>query len=84
MADDETTDPQQTDFDEDPREQGTGQGGYPESNPEGTQDDDAATGRSKGPGSDESRGGGSDRAPSVANEKEGDRAASTGNPDAAG
>ena len=73
------------DHTQDPREQGTGQGGYPETNPDATQDDDAATGRRRGPGSDESAGGGgSDDAPSPSTDKEADRGHSTGNPDAAG
>jgi hypothetical protein len=67
------------DHTDDPREQDTGSGGYPETNPAGT-DDDSAAGR---PGN----GGGGDtnsEAPSPSTDKEADRAASTGNPGAAG
>ena len=73
---DETTDPQQTDFDEDPRRQEEGTGGYPESTPGGTEGGHAG-----------SRQGGTadgDAAPSQSTDKEADRDHSTGNPDAAG
>lgn len=63
---------------EDPREQETGKGGYPESNPAGADDDDATGGRDRS-GADIGS-----RAPSPATEKETDRDKSTGNPDAAG
>jgi hypothetical protein len=76
MASDERSGPDHT---EDPRKQGTGQGGYPESNPEGTRDDDAAS----GPQTTRSPGGDTD-APSPSTEKEADRGHSTGNPGAAG
>lgn len=69
------TDPQRTDFDEDPREQETGTGGYPESTPGGTEGDDAG-----GPDAGDA----SDSAPSPSTDKEADRDHSTGNPDAAG
>jgi hypothetical protein len=72
---DETTDPQQTDFDEDPREQETGTGGYPESTAGGTEGDQAGGGEDAG--TDE-------QAPSQSTGKETDRGQSTGNPDAAG
>ena len=72
MADDQRS-PDHTD---DPRRQDTGQGGYPESNPEGTRDDDAADGP-QSTGSDT-------EAPSPSTDKEADRGASTGNPGAAG
>jgi hypothetical protein len=70
---DETEQPDHT---EDPRKQDTGQGGYPESNPEPT---------SPERGGGDSGGGdmGSD-APSPSTDKEPDRDHSTGNPGAAG
>jgi len=73
MASDERSGPDHTD---DPREQGTGQGGYPETNPKGVQDDDAADGPQT-TGSDTD-------APSQSTDKEADRGSATGNPDAAG
>jgi hypothetical protein len=66
---------QQADHTDDPREQGTGQGGYPESNPEGAEDQDAEGGTRDGDGDD---------APSSSSEHEGDPGQATGNPDAAG
>ena len=73
MTDDDTA----PDHTTDPREQDTGSGGYPESNPE------SAT---EGPGGPGGAGGGdtSGDAPSTSTDKEADRDASTGNPDAAG
>jgi hypothetical protein len=73
------TDDPKPDHTDDPREQETGTGGYPETNPAGT--DDGAT--EGGPGS---RGGGDtdSDAPSPSTGKEADRTASTGNPNAAG
>ncbi|MCW2984671.1 MAG: hypothetical protein JWR63_2241 [Conexibacter sp.] len=68
------TDPQQADHTEDPREQETGSGGYPESTPGGTEGDGA---------DDREREDDTD-APSPSTDKEGDRESSTGNPDAAG
>ncbi len=70
------TDPQRTSFDEDPREQEEGTGGYPESTPDGTEG-----------GHEGSRQGGTadtGDAPSPSTDKEADRGQSTGNPDAAG
>jgi hypothetical protein len=67
-----------TDHTEDPRGQDTGEGGYPESNPGGSEDDDATGGR------DRSGGDTGSRAPSPATDAETDRDKSTGNPDAAG
>jgi hypothetical protein len=67
------------DHTEDPRQQGVGQSGYPESNPAQTQDPDAVD----GPEGEGAGGGGAD-APSPSTDKEADRGHSTGNPDAAG
>jgi hypothetical protein len=67
---DERSGPDHTD---DPREQEEGTGGYPESNPGGSDPG----------GGDRSREGDTD-APSPSTDKEADRGASTGNPDAAG
>jgi hypothetical protein len=65
------------DHTEDPRKQDTGTGGYPESNPEPAAPD--------GPGGPGNAGGGdTGDAPSPSTDKEADREASTGNPDAAG
>jgi hypothetical protein len=77
------TDDEGPDHTQDPREQGTGHGGYPEANPaaavpgEGTDD---------GPEGERGRGGGDtgSDAPSPSTDKEADRARSTGNPRAAG
>jgi hypothetical protein len=73
------------DHEHDARDQSTAPGGYPEEQP------DAATsqeGTTTGPEGESGKGGGhptpSDRAPGTATAKEGDRAASTGNPNAAG
>ena len=71
MADEERS-PDHTD---DPRKQEEGSGGYAETNPKVA--DEA------GGGDDEARGGDVD-APSQSTDKEADRGASTGNPDAAG
>ena len=75
MTDDDTA----PDHTTDPREQGTGSGGYPESNPE------SAT---EGPGATEATGDTdgdtTTDAPGTSSDKEADRDASTGNPDAAG
>jgi hypothetical protein len=73
--DDDDRKPDHTD---DPREQDTGSGGYPESNPAATQDDDAEGGADRSGG--DTRSG----APSPSTDKEADRGASTGNPGAAG
>ncbi len=72
------------DHTEDPRQQDTGQG-LPESAPEGASpregtEDGPAPGTEDGP----APGTGGEDAPSPATAKEGDRDASTGNPDAAG
>jgi|tagenome__1003787_1003787.scaffolds.fasta_scaffold19938500_2 hypothetical protein len=64
------------DHGEDPRKQGTGQG-YPETQPE---DATPQEGTDSGP----EAGAGGTRAPSTSGPKEDDRAASTGNPNAAG
>ncbi|HEV7751923.1 MAG TPA: hypothetical protein VGO71_10295 [Baekduia sp.] len=85
--DDDDRKPDHTD---DPREQDTTSGGYPESNPGGTQDDDAES--NPGGTQDDDAEGGRDRsggdtgsgAPSPSTDKETDRGASTGNPGAAG
>ncbi|MDX6725382.1 MAG: hypothetical protein QOK49_187 [Baekduia sp.] len=75
-------DERKPDHTDDPREQGIGQGGYPESNPAATQDDDAA---GSGPGGASEKGGGdTGDAPSPSTDKEADRGASTGNRNAAG
>jgi hypothetical protein len=66
------------DHTEDPRAQDTGEGGYPESNPAGAEDDDATS------GPDRSGGDTGTSAPSPATDKETDRDKSTGNPGAAG
>ncbi|MCZ4491471.1 MAG: hypothetical protein QOH30_2395 [Baekduia sp.] len=71
-------DDRKPDHTDDPREQDTGSGGYPESNPAATQDDDAEG------GADRSGGDTSSGAPSPSTDKEADRGASTGNPGAAG
>jgi hypothetical protein len=71
MAEDDRT----PDHTEDPRKQETGTGGYPESTPGGSEGDDAG-----GPDKDSASG----DAPSPSTDKEADRGASTGNPDAAG
>ena len=70
MADDE-----QPDHTEDPRKQETGTGGYPESTPGGSEG---------GKAGDQSGGSADEDAPSPSTDKEADRDASTGNPDAAG
>jgi hypothetical protein len=62
------------DHTDDPREQDVGTGGYPESSPGGTEDDDADAPRERS----------GDGAPSPSTDKEADRTASTGNPRAAG
>jgi hypothetical protein len=67
------------DHTEDPREQDTGSGGYPESNPSG-----ADGGPAEGGARDRSGGDTDSDAPSPSTDKEADRGASTGNPDAAG
>jgi hypothetical protein len=69
------TDERSPDHTDDPRKQEEGSGGYPESNPSGS--DDAAG------DPDRDREGGTD-APSTSTDKEADRGDSTGNPDAAG
>ena len=71
-------DDRKPDHTDDPRRQDTGSGGYPESNPAGTQDEDAEGGRDRS-GGDTGSG-----APSPATDEEADRGASTGNPGAAG
>jgi hypothetical protein len=63
------------DHTDDPREQDVGTGGYPESSPGGTEDDDAT---------DAQGGDGDSAAPRPSTDKEADRTASTGNPRAAG
>jgi hypothetical protein len=68
------SDQDQPDHTEDPRKQETGTGGYPESNPDGTEG-------SKAGGPDDDSG---PDAPSTSTGKEADRGHSTGNPDAAG
>lgn len=75
------TSPERTDepdHTEDPRGEDTGQG-YPE-----TQQGGASPGGRTASGPDQGTGGAGADAPQVANEDETDRAASTGNPDAAG
>jgi hypothetical protein len=67
-------DEDQPDHTEDPREQETGSGGYPESTPGGTE----------GAGGDARRREGDTDAPSQSTDEEADREASTGNPNAAG
>jgi|tagenome__1003787_1003787.scaffolds.fasta_scaffold14989026_1 hypothetical protein len=67
------------DHSEDPRRQGTGSGGYPESNPEETTPD---TGSGPQPGG--AGGGDTGDAPSTSTPEEADREDSTGNPGAAG
>jgi hypothetical protein len=76
MADESERAPDHT---EDPRKQGTGSGGYPESTPEETTPAD-------GDGDPGAAGGGDtgSSAPSPSTGKEADRGASTGNPGAAG
>jgi hypothetical protein len=69
------TDPQQADHTEDPREQETGTGGYPESTEGGTEGQRAGR---------PDKGGETEDAPSPSTDKEADRGQSTGNPDAAG
>jgi hypothetical protein len=67
------------DHTEDPREQGTGQGGYPETNPEQAIPDEAEDRpRSEGGGDSDSD------APSPSTDREADRERTTGNPGAAG
>jgi hypothetical protein len=66
------------DHTEDPREQETGGGGYPETNPAGAEEDDAAG------ASDRSGGDTGSAAPSPSTDEETDRDKSTGNPGAAG
>jgi hypothetical protein len=61
------------DHTDDPRDQDEGSGGYPETNPAGS--DDEGTGRKREGDTD---------APSPSTDKEADRGDSTGNPDAAG
>jgi hypothetical protein len=73
MADEE-----QPDHTEDPRTQETGTGGYPESNPEGSEGSETVPTH---PGPDDV--GGAD-APGPSTDKEADRGHSTGNPNAAG
>jgi hypothetical protein len=76
------TDDAGPDHTQDPREQRTGQSGYPETNP-----GDAAPGEgtADGPEGESGRGGGdTGDAPSPSTEKEADRTRSTGNPGAAG
>ena len=69
--------PDEPDHTEDPRDQGTGSGGYPESKPEeATRHEGTETGPEAGTEDVD--------APSQSTEKESDRDASTGNPDAAG
>jgi hypothetical protein len=65
----------QPDHSEDPREQETGTGGYPESTREGSQGSEVG---------DQSGGTADADAPSPSTDKEADREQSTGNPDAAG
>lgn len=71
------------DHEHDARDQSSAPGGYPEEQP-----DDATSeeGTDTGPEGESGKGGGhaTPSAPSTANAKEGDRAASTGNPNAAG
>jgi hypothetical protein len=67
-----TDDERSPDHTDDPRKQEEGSGGYPETSPGGAD-----------PGGDRDREGDVD-APSPSNDKEADRGASTGNPDAAG
>jgi hypothetical protein len=77
------------DHEHDARDQGSAPGGYPEEQP-----DDATSqeGSDTGPEGESGKGGGhptpadraGGRAPTTATAKEGDRAASTGNPHAAG
>jgi hypothetical protein len=70
-----SADDEQPDHTEDPRKQEQGSGGYPESTEGGTEGQ-----RSGQPDS----GGETEDAPSPSTDKEADRDASTGNPDAAG
>ena len=65
------------DHTQDPREGDTGEGGYPETNP-------APASPESGAGADRSGGDTDSDAPSPSTDKETDREASTGNPDAAG
>lgn len=69
------------DHEHDVRDQSTPVGGYPESQHDGAASEE---GTDTGPEGDAGKGGGSHRAPSTAAPREGDRAASTGNPNAAG
>jgi hypothetical protein len=69
------------DHEHDPRDQSTAPGGLPEEQPdEATSEEGIET----GPEGESGKGGGDGRTPSTATPKEGDRAASTGNPHAAG
>ena len=73
------SDDRETDHTQDPREQGTGQGGYPESQQEGTSPKE---GTKDGP--EGGAGGKQDDAPSTSSSEDGDSQQATGNPDAAG
>jgi hypothetical protein len=68
----------QADHTEDPREQETGQSGYPETSPAGAHGDEAEGGRERS-GGDTGSG-----APGPATDDETDRTKTTGNPGAAG
>jgi hypothetical protein len=67
------------DHTEDPRRQGIGTGGYPESNPEETTPESGGAPQPGDPG-----GGDTGDAPSTSTPEEADRDAATGNPGAAG
>jgi hypothetical protein len=70
------------DHTDDPREQDTGSGGYPESHPQETTPREGAD---PGPERSEHAGGGdTGGAPSTSTPDEADRESTTGNPDAAG
>ncbi|HEU4974420.1 MAG TPA: hypothetical protein VFT50_04980 [Baekduia sp.] len=74
------------DHEHDPRDQSSAPGGYPEDQPDGAA---SSEGTDTGPAGESGKGGGDTGArergtPSTSTPKEGDRAASTGNPHAAG
>jgi hypothetical protein len=76
-----TTDDRSADQTEDPRRQGTGSGGYPESNPQETT---PREGTDLGPEAGQAGGGDTGDAPSTSTPEEADREDTTGNPGAAG